>query len=499
MIQYLKVHKGNIVNIFKIISYFLLALVFSGCMMRAIPGSAISPDIYIDKKFVKSEEIAFNEQILGVYSPNNGLIIVSKENSLTFINPDTQKKIKELDKSYILEVDLPYPVFSRYDEKSHKTNLECINSNGTELWKKSLDGKLLSTHTKHKSLIIAVEKNGLITLTSLNRKDAKVEWTTKKKTTHSHVSFLNAKDKLYIIIDRRLYELSSNGKFIHKYDFTPGIDVKKLVINDNSIIIYGYIDTKSKAIVKVVSLTSNNIEFKKTIDIKENFYDDILVDKNILYIINDKKLSSFNMLNWKNIQNVELDIEDDGYETLNDIIVYKDKILLIGLSEIYAYSKKDFTLLWKHEELWTPYRLHIAERKRAAALMGATSAMYTHGVGDYGRTIIGDQFSSTSKYAIYANEYLEKINVNKSPSKSTLNIAFARGYSSYSLTYYKYDAVVDLINLDTGKSKNIQLADKNGRCYPNVYVDMKNKVIYESYGVLFYSCPTSKQIDIIKY
>lgn len=478
-------------NIIKIVFYFTIAFIFIGCV-RPIPDSTVLPEIKIDKKYNKSKRLSFNDQIFSVYSPNNKLIVVNRVGGSTFINPKTLKKIKEFDKTYILIGDLPYPIFSRYDEKLNKTSLECTDSNGVELWSKSFFGKLLNVHDDLKEIIIAVKYKMKVRYISLDKNNGELNWTNKKDSNSFKILFLDNDDKLYTIIDNNLYEILSNGKFSYIYEISIKDKIKRLIFNDNLIIFYTQIDDYSKAILEVIDITAKKIVFQKVFEIEEDSYNDIAINNNIIYVINDKKLSSFEMLSGYNILNKEVDI-DDGYETLNDIVIYKDKIMLVGQSEIYAYSKKDFSLLWKHEELWTPYRLSKKERDFNAALAGGMASFYNYG---HSNAYFGNFYHDLSTVGIAINEYMQ----NKSSSKGTYNIAFIRGYATTTMIF-EYDAVVYLINLDSGKSQNIKLKDRHAYCYPNVYVDVKNKVIYESYGVqhLWYGCPTSNQLDILEY
>ncbi len=494
--------KGNIVS-FKIVLYFVLVFLFTGCF-RVIPESAVLPKIHMDKKFTKSKKMTFNDDILSVNSPNGGLVVLNRDNGFTFINPNTNEKIKELDKTYLLAGDLPYPIFSKYDKKLNKTVLECTDSKGTKLWKKSINGKLLNTYDDTQSIILAIKDEGVITLHSLNKKDAKVKWSVTKETTSSNVLFLNNEGKVYVATDKSLDELSSNGKLIHRYDFNTKFYIKRFIINGDSMVVYGYTDEKSKAIVKAIDIASNKIVFEKSINIEDDLYNDVLVDNRTLYIVNNKKLSSFDMLNGNKIKNIELKMEDDSYETLDNIAIYKDKILLTGQSEIYAYTKKDLNLLWKHEELWTPDRLFRKEKGFNAAVsagMAASFQTFNNVDSVNGRGgILGSLHLAQSQFSFAVNKILKKLNLSKS-SKGSLDIAFVRGYSTGSV-FLEYDAVVYLINLDTGKSQNIQLKERDSyHCYPNVHVDVNNRTIYQSYGTqnLILSCGTLNQLDIIKY
>ncbi|QOY55157.1 hypothetical protein HUE87_02650 [Candidatus Sulfurimonas marisnigri] len=74
-------------------------LLFTGCF-RVIPESAVLPKIHMDKKYTKSKKMTFNDNVFSVNSPNGGLVVLNRDNGFTFINPNTNEKIKELDKTY---------------------------------------------------------------------------------------------------------------------------------------------------------------------------------------------------------------------------------------------------------------------------------------------------------------------------------------------------------------------------------------------------------------
>ena len=541
-------------NILKIVLGLLPILIFSGCF-RVIPDSTVLPTIRVDKNFSSSKKLVFNEIIMNISSSNNGLIIIKFDMGVNrLIDSNSNKIIKEIKGEFTLISDLPNLIFSTYNRYENITKIQSINIDGKSIWENEFTGELLSSYQADsiQNILISSKNNNITTISTINQNTGKISNIFKtnfenkvsmqiqnnsmyvvaggvlniynskgiKKYTieldvrdkSKFINFLNTKDKNYVVTDNSVNEITKKGLILNSYIFDDNINVNKVFIDENNILtIYGYIDEKSEAIINVIDLNKKKITFKKifeeTLSSKDEdyLYNDILVNDNTLYIVNNNKLISIDISTGKLIKNQALNINEDSYETLYSIFVHKNKIIIMGNSEIYAYNKDDFTPLWKYEEFWTPQRLFAKENGfnsmiMAGALAGNASLIQSGAVG--GKYAMPVHNFSVSMAVIGHNfRVIAETLSSSQKSINKENIAFIRGYSTGTLML-EYDAVVYLIDLDTGKSEIIQLKERDSyHCFPNVYVDLHNKTIYQAYGTqnLILRCDTLNQLDIFKY
>ncbi len=551
-------------NVFKIVLYFVVIFVFTGCVIRHTPVSTISPKITIDKKFIASETIILDGEVQNMYGSKNGLIIVDQEKFLhKLINPISKKIIKELKDDFVLIGAFPKATFAIYSEDNDKTNLECIDSDGKTIWLKELNGKLIGAYEDKNmsNILIAMKKKNIISYSFINKNDGNLKEidthssdssnislylsgkaifitlgnvlsiynyqgikrkniTLKSVNKNKTVKFLDTKNKVYMLTDKSLTEFSSKGKLIYSYVFNININIQKMFVNDNIATIYGYMEDDSKALFKVIDMKTNKIIFEKTFEETvpltdaDYIYNDMLVDDNTVYIINNNKLFSFNLATGIAIQSKELKIKEESYKTIGGVFVYQDKIMIIGRSEIYAYNKNTLSFLWKHDELWTPNRIFTTirgARARYAAMSGAfhsslyasTNNLNANSLNMTNTTLPWHLAKITSLNAESIDNMNETIKKSdkKKVFKNSVDIAFMRGYTTNSM-HSEYDAIMYLIDLNSGKSKNIQLKPRGSdHCYPSIYVDLDNRTIYQAYETnhFLFLCDTMNQLDIFNY
>lgn len=540
-----KIYMINLRNVAYTVSIIILSISFIGC--STIPKSAVKPNIHIDKKFSTSKKMLFKNDVINTVSSPNGLIIVHDGSKTTFINPKTKKTIKKFSGAYTLLGDFPNLIYSVYDKKTGKTVIKSITPSGKKRWNKSIEGEWLDSYMDPGShnLLLAMKSKSSITINFINAKNGKTKWKNKINSEVSNLTtaifnkmmlvatynklriykingslqsninlksadkntkprLLDASKNIYAITDATLYKFTPGLKLIKKYDLRDKEEVRKLLVYNDYEVLFVSRQKKSQAVIKVFNRKNNKLKFEKIITTYDG-YNDILVDNNILYIVNNNKLNTYEMKSGKKLRSAKLNIDDSSYKTLNSVFVYKDKIILKGISEIFAYRKKNLTQLWKHEEIWTPDRLFRKEKGFTAAItagMGAFERIGYVRVNRYTgqRVYTKDSYQLRADSDLAFNRYLKSLNLSRS-STGNSEIAFIRGYSTGSI-FLEYDAVVLLINLDTGKGKNIQLKTRDSRhCYPNVLVDVNNRTIYQAYGTQnrLLRCGTLNQVDVIKF